>query len=188
MLHQETLTLLHYFSSKTKNFILEIGPYIGGSTLALASPRNEHEQMVLTIEPGGSYLNHPHLPSKNILSDLRQNILKYKQEKKVAIFQGYSYEENIISKIKKVVGPKTIDLLFIDADGDVGRDVSAFWDKLSNECILVLDDYFTSHSPEKQTLVQRWVNNEKINGKISELCVVKWGTWFGKINKTTQVI
>jgi predicted O-methyltransferase YrrM len=81
-----------------------------------------------------------------------------------------------------------IDLLFIDADGDVGRDIERYWNLLNNNCILILDDYYTSEAPEKQTLVQKWVNNAKMRGTVCEYCIVKWGTWIGKLDKTKKCI
>ena len=188
MLHPETLTLLYYFGKNAKNYVLEIGAYIGGSSISICSGRQKNQTKVLSIEMGGAYLTHPHLPSSDILKDLKTNAKKFNVEDRIKIFEGHSGEHHIFNKIKDIVSKAGIDLLFIDADGDVERDIERYWNLLNNNCILILDDYYTSEAPEKQTLVQKWVNNAKVRAMVDEYCIVKWGTWIGRLDKTKTSI
>src|SRR5262245_27853001 len=70
MLGQEALVQLERLASLCQGPIVEIGPYIGGSTLAIASGARSK---VVTVEIGGSNPDHPTIPSANIVADLRSN-------------------------------------------------------------------------------------------------------------------
>jgi len=184
MLHPETLVLLSYFSRESTGHILEIGSFFGGSTVALASAISDTTKKVLTIEKGGAYLAHPYYPSSDIIRDLRLNINKFHLNKNVTIFQGSSDDPKVIQEVKRKLDGGNVGLLFIDADGDVGRDIKTFYENLQKDCIIVLDDYYSEGAKEKESIVNSWVENAKKSGFVEEICVVKWGTWFGKINKT----
>ena len=60
MLHPDVLTLLYYLSRKSTGDIFEIGPYIGGSTIALAEGMRDsgRQRVLVTVEQGGR-LEHP---------------------------------------------------------------------------------------------------------------------------------
>lgn len=184
MLHDETLSLLRYFSSQTYNGVLEIGSYIGGSTIALGDGRRGRAKGVISIEPGGQYLNHPHLPSSNILDDLKNNIKRFNLENEILLLEGTSYNKENIKIVDELFGSNGIDLLFIDADGEVGRDINNFFSILNDQCILILDDYCSPGAPEKEMVVKKWVDEQKETNQVTELGVVLWGTWVGKLNKT----
>src|ERR1700731_5187218 len=78
MLHQETLALLSRIAQRTNGVAIEIGPYIGGSTVAIGSGLLAHESPThIVVEVGGAYA-HPTLPSADIIGDLRANIARYR--------------------------------------------------------------------------------------------------------------
>ena len=183
MLHPETLTLLWYFSRNTKGWALEIGPYVGGSTVAAASARINDGRKIISIEVGGAYPEHPHVPSKDIISDLKGNIAKHGVASNVVLLNGPSYNESIIAEVNRLVGEEKIDLLFIDADGDVGRDIKIFEHLLSDGCIMILDDYASEEAYIKVLPVRKWITEAVEEGVVTELAVVKWGTWIGRHNK-----
>lgn len=183
MLHPETLTLLWYFSRNTKGWVLEIGPYVGGSTVAAASARVSDGRKIVSIEIGGSYPDHPHVPSEDIVRDLRKNIAKHGVGDNVILLNGPSYNENIVAEVNRLVGEEEVGLLFIDADGDVGRDIKTYEHLLSDGCIIILDDYVSEEAYIKVLPVRKWVTEAVKAGEVTELAVVKWGTWIGRYNK-----
>src|SRR4051812_2600822 len=77
MLSPDVLFYLGLFASIVPGRILEIGPYVGGSTVALASGHGAGRLPIISIEVGGSYETHPHLPSADILGDLRRNLQEF---------------------------------------------------------------------------------------------------------------
>src|SRR6267378_5864883 len=75
MLHLDALLLIYHFAKIAMGNILEIGPYIGGSTIAAAFGARESAtgKKLVSIEAGGR-LQHFRLSSKNIVKDLKKNL------------------------------------------------------------------------------------------------------------------
>ncbi|MEA2754646.1 MAG: hypothetical protein QOJ54_935, partial [Aliidongia sp.] len=69
MIGEATLATLRATAALTRGAVLEIGPCMGGSTVALAGglPRGVP---LATIDVGGSYLGHATLPTDDILGAL----------------------------------------------------------------------------------------------------------------------
>ena len=176
MLHPETLSLLYHFSANTNGFALEIGPYIGGSTVAIASAKTEKK--TISIEIGGSYA-HPTLPSNDIIADLKKNLTNNNVHHKVFLLEGDCASKEMISKANEIVGNDKIELLFIDADGHIERDMQNYGHLLSKDCILIFDDYKVSEP--KSQYINEWIDAALKEKKVEELAVVKWGTWIGKL-------
>src|SRR5678816_2310592 len=68
MLHLDVLTLIYHFAATSAGNVLEIGPYLGGSTMAaaLGLRASAQKRKLVSIEPGGKHQHH-RLPSKDIL-------------------------------------------------------------------------------------------------------------------------
>lgn len=179
MLHQETLSLLHYFAGRVRGAILEIGPYTGGSTMAMATAI--HDVPLITIEMGGVQA-HPHLPSTDILADLDANLREMKVRDRVTIIAGFSNAPETIRAVESNLAGRRIDLLFVDADGEVGRDFAIYREFLADRAIIVCDDYETSDpvAREKQGPVREFVTEAIASGLLRDLGVFRWGTWFGQ--------
>ena len=78
MLHEETLTLLNYFARIADGAVLELGPYIGGSTVAMAQGlKDVGSARLVTVERGGSY-GHPMLPSDDIVGKPFEQMVEMK--------------------------------------------------------------------------------------------------------------
>src|SRR5438045_8360575 len=75
MLHLDVLLLIYHFAKTCQGSILEIGPYIGGATIAAAFGIRDAgaRKPLITVEPGGA-LKHHRLTTRNILRDLERNI------------------------------------------------------------------------------------------------------------------
>src|SRR6184192_1567806 len=78
MLHLDVLLLIYHFARFSAGNILEIGPYLGGSTIAAAFGARDSgtRKTILTIEAGGQ-LKHFRLPSRNIIKDLQKNLARF---------------------------------------------------------------------------------------------------------------
>jgi predicted O-methyltransferase YrrM len=179
MLHEEVLMLLRLFVIASRGAVLEIGSYIGGATIVLAATAKEFRKgPVISIEPGGAH-NHPVIPSADIFSDLMRNIKEAGISEHVTLLNGFSDDSKVVQSVTQASGGKKIDLLIIDADGDVGRDFSTYLNLLKIGAIIVLDDYVSWCAPEKAQPVKEWVDRAVSEGRLSPLGVWGFGTWIG---------
>src|SRR5437870_12023348 len=78
MLHMDVLLLIYHFAHFGAGNVLEIGPYIGGSTIAAAfgARDSDTQKKIITIEAGGS-LKHSRLSSRNIIRELTKNLGRF---------------------------------------------------------------------------------------------------------------
>lgn len=176
MLHNDTLLLLKLFGKLSKKGILDLGSYVGGGTIAMSL---DATVPVIAVEPGGSETQQQFLPSKNIIDDFITNIVNWNVDTKISLIRGKSYDEYVFKKIKNKLSE--IDLLLIDSDGHVDRDLELLSDLLVNKCIVVVDDYV---STDKKSVIVRKAVDSLVEKKILEpYGVFMWGTWFGKYIK-----
>jgi predicted O-methyltransferase YrrM len=181
MLHVDVLTILYHFARICEGQILEVGPYVGGSSISMALGARESQRQpkaVTSIEPGGKLLEHNRVPSADILADLKKNLVKREVADLVTIIEGYSWKKDIIKKIHDRFAPGEIGLFFVDADGQAGRDYNAFRPLLSERCFVVIDDYFGPASKSLPTVAQ--VDELVASGELLPLGVHGWGTWVGQ--------
>jgi predicted O-methyltransferase YrrM len=184
MLHPETLYILRCCAARVKNAVVEVGPYIGGSTIALgrglqlggAGP-------LVSVEIGGS---HPtkSVPTDDIITDLKRNVEAYGLAGVVHIMEGFTTDPKIDAAVNRILAGRTIDLLCLDADGNVERDFEFYRGRLNRGAILVFDDYLyfdpVIGAPEKQTMVKAWVDASVASGRVENLGVYRWGSWVGR--------
>jgi predicted O-methyltransferase YrrM len=190
MLGNESLLLMAILAQKTRKGILEIGPYIGGSTVALGiGMRNRNNlrknlNIIVSIESGGEYLTHEHLPSSDIIKDLKRNISGNQLEDLVTLCQGYSADQNVIQKVKKELNGKEISILFIDADGNLKRDIEIYGHYLKRGSILIVDDFFSEDSVAmfKAEEIYPVIMKLEENKCLIRIGVLPWGTYFGLVN------
>jgi len=78
MLHVDVLLLIYHFAKVAPGNILEIGPYIGGSTIAAAIGARESgtPKKIISVEAEGR-LKHRRIPSRNIFKDLKKNLARF---------------------------------------------------------------------------------------------------------------
>ena len=167
MLSTETLALLHAFAAKSEGAILEIGPFVGGSTVALASAGRD----VISIEVGGRS-EHPVVGTDDILRDLRRNIAAYGLSEKVTLLPMWASEA--YWRLPSVLDGRKIGMIFIDADGHVLQHVSHLQKHMTDDCLIVLDDY---SEEEKGAGVRHFI---EVAGKsIGKSALIVNSTWFG---------
>jgi predicted O-methyltransferase YrrM len=181
MLHEDVLLLIYHFSKVARGNILEIGPYLGGSTIAAAlGTRDAGEQRaIVSVEPGGEYKHH-RLPSKNILRDLRKNLSKHAVGDLVTIVEGYSGNENTVAAVHERLQARSVAFAIIDADGGVDRDIRLYGDLLAENCWMVIDDYYGPNQVGKTVRIKPQVDALVAAGQLQTLGFYGWGTWVGR--------
>lgn len=176
MLAPDVLFYIGLLACVLRGRIIEIGPYIGGSTVALASGSGTAHPPVITIEAGGSYETHPDLPSSDILGDLRINLENFEVVDRVNIIEGFA--NDIVPSLGDYVDPKSVQLVLIDADGDVISNLTNLRPFLMENCILIIDDYTYE---EKGRHFRNFIDIAVRQGWMEPFGVFGYGTWIGRI-------
>jgi predicted O-methyltransferase YrrM len=175
MLSAETLFLLRVCAFASEGAIVEIGPFVGGSTCAMAAVVAPERRFV-SVECGGAS-PHPTHGSDDILRDLRTNLASHGFSHRVTLLPGWA--SDVYHEIPKRIGDQRVGLLFIDADGNVAEHLLYLAPLLSDTCLIVLDDL---DDPEKGAGVKLWVDHAIELGGVEQLGVADGGTWFGRVN------
>ena len=181
MLHIDALLLLYYFAKTTAGAVLEIGSYVGGGTIAAAWGVRDSgkSRSIISIEPGGACV-HPRLPTKNILKDLKKNLAKHGVADRVTLMEGFSRDKKIVAAVKDLLPPGGVDLLIIDADGDVKGNLDLYGSLLSENCWVLLDDYYCPALGSKDVIVRPQVHALVDAGQLETLGFYGWATWVGR--------
>lgn len=185
MLHPETLRILWEFSALSSGPILELGPYMGGSTIAMALASGN--KRVVTIERGGAYLTHPHLPTSDIVADLKQNLALYGVDKKVSVIEGSNEAPTTIEAVRSELKGQKAGLVFMDSDGQLQRDFPTYRQFITEDAFVVFDDYESEAAADKAMLVRPFVQKGIKEGYLIEFGVYKWGTWVGQFRGTRSL-
>src|SRR5438270_7187129 len=179
MLHRDVLLLIYHFAKIARGNVLEIGPYIGGSTIAAAFGVREsgRAKKIVSIEAGGR-LKHFRIPSRNIFIDLKKNLARFGVSESVTLINGYSFQETTISAIRQMLGRGEVGLFIFDADGNMRRDLDCYGDLLADGCWLVIDDYFGAcvKAAPRRAQVDELVSA----GRLVPFGYYGWSTWVGQ--------
>lgn len=178
MLHMDVLLLIYHFARFGEGNILEIGPYIGGSTVAAAYGGRESaiSKKIVSIEAGGR-LKHFRLSSRNIIKDLKKNLARFGVGEEVTLITGRSFDEAIIYQVRQILSSGDVGLFVFDADNNVRRDLDCYGDLLNDGCWLVIDDYF---GPAKAAPLRAQVDALVSEGQLVPFGCYGWGTWIGQ--------
>jgi predicted O-methyltransferase YrrM len=178
MLHMDVLLLIYHFAHFSAGDVLEIGPYMGGSTIAAAFGARDSgtHKKIITIEAGGS-VKHFRLSSRNIIKDLKKNLVRFGVAEDVTLINGRSSDEAIISEICQRLGSREVSLFIFDADNNVRRDLDCYGDLLNDGCWVVIDDYF---GPAKAAPLRLQVDTLVSEGRLLPFGYYGWGTWVGQ--------
>jgi predicted O-methyltransferase YrrM len=183
MLHEKVLAMLEHAAATTTGAIVEIGAYVGGGTIAMTRGVRDsgRDTLMFTIEPGGAYPTHPHLPSTDIFRDLQENLRARNLAPYVNLLHGKSSDAAILDVVRRRLAERGvgIGLLSIDADGDVQRDFDLYLPMCASGCRIVVDDYSGPPENTKTDPTKTAVDALVASGRARELGVFGWGTWFG---------
>jgi predicted O-methyltransferase YrrM len=179
MLHLDVLFLIYHFAKVASGNILEIGPYVGGSTIAAALGARESgkAKKIISVEPGGR-LNHFKIPSKNIFKDLKRNLARFGVLEDITLINGRSFDETTKLAIRQSFRTAELGLFIFDADDNVRRDLDYNGDLLSHQCWLVIDDYFGPGA--KAVPIRAQVDELVSGGRLLPFGYYGWGTWIGR--------
>jgi predicted O-methyltransferase YrrM len=178
MLHMDVLLLIYHFARFGAGNVLEIGPYVGGSTIAAAFGARESgtQKKIITVEAGGS-VKHFRLSSRNIIKDLKKNLARFGVAEDVTLINGRSSDGAIISEVRRRLSRREVSLFIFDADNDVRRDLDCYGDLLNDGCWVVVDDYF---GPAKAAPLRAQVDALVSEGRLVPFGYYGWGTWAGQ--------
>jgi predicted O-methyltransferase YrrM len=179
MLHVDVLLLIYHFAKVCLGNILEIGSYVGGSTIAAALGARESNtrKKIVTIEVGGR-LKHPRLPSKNIIKDLKKNLARFDVLEDVTLIEGRSSHETTKSAVRQIFSSGEVGLFIFDADGNPHRDLNYYGDLLVDHCWVVIDDYFGPGM--KAAPIRAQVDEMVSAGMLVPFGYYGWSTWIGQ--------
>jgi predicted O-methyltransferase YrrM len=183
MLHEKVLVLLEHAAATTTGAIVEIGAYVGGGTIAMTRGIRDsgRDTPMFTIEPGGQYPTHPHLPSNDIFGDLQNNLRTRGLLPYVNLLHGRSDNPDIHQTVRTALEERSlaIRLLSIDADGNVQRDFDLYLPLCAPGCVIFVDDYSGPPENSKTAPTKSAVDALVASGRARKLGVYGWGTWMG---------
>ncbi|HEY6071398.1 MAG TPA: class I SAM-dependent methyltransferase [Chthoniobacterales bacterium] len=179
MLSEEVLVLVYHLGKICDGGILEIGSFLGASTVAagMGARDSGKQKPFVSIEPGGQLKDHK-LATKNIFQDLRKHVSRAGLEDRVTLLNGSSFDREIIAAVKARFGPGGVGLFIFDADANVRRDIDCYRDLFANGCWMVIDDYISATDKAGPTRAQ--VDALIAEGRLQALGFYGWGTWIGR--------
>jgi predicted O-methyltransferase YrrM len=179
MLAVDVLVLIYHFAKISEGSILEIGSFVGGSTVAagLGARHSGRQKKIISIEPGGRLKDHK-LATKDIFKDLKKNLARAGLLDAVTLINGLSFDTTTIAAVRAMVGPSEIGLFIFDADANVRRDIDCYGDRFSPGCWVVIDDYISESDKGGPTRAQ--VDELVAADRLQPLGFYGWGTWIGR--------
>ncbi len=180
MIDETTLATLRALAGLTQGAALEIGPYMGGSTIAIAGGLPAASRLA-TIEVGGSHVSQPYLPTDDILGSLARNLAEHGLGERVIIAVGKSYDPAVRGTIEAWRRGERIGFFFMDADQHPARNLLHFARDFTPHCIVAIDDYYTDDESDKGRAVHAFVDELVRDGALREAGVLHC-TWFGRVN------
>ncbi len=123
-----------------EEIMIDIGPAQGGSSICLGlgiQQSGKTNSKVFSIEKGIGSRALPTLKDiEQNISTLKNNIEQYKLGDICTVLAG-----DVKEVYQKTNEPHPISLMFIDADGALDRDFQLFYNRLSPNAYLIIDDY-----------------------------------------------
>jgi predicted O-methyltransferase YrrM len=179
MLDIDVLVLIYHMAKICEGNILEIGSFLGASTVAaaLGLRASQPEKKFVSIEPGGELRDHK-LASRNIFKDLTKHVARAGLSDAVTLLNGHSFDPNIIASVSTQLNRAEVGLFIFDADANVRRDIECYGALLGDGCWMVIDDYISATNKAGPTRAQ--VDELVGAGRLLPLGFYGWGTWVGR--------
>lgn len=174
MMVPEALAALSAFASASRGPILEVGPFVGASTMAIARGAAP-EQVIVSIEAGGTS-EHAVLGTDDILRDLKKNLAARGLGSRVRLLEMWA--QDAYPLLPELLDDKRIGCLFIDADGALDYHLNQLRDLIADDCLLVFDDWT---APGKGDRVRRTLEKLMQRGALHQFGIVAGLTWFGRL-------
>jgi len=179
MLSEDVLVLVYHLAKICDGGILEIGSFLGASTVAagMGARDSGKRKEFVSIEPGGQLKDHK-LATKNIFKDLTKHVARAGLSERVTLLNGSSFDNEIIATVKARFGAGEVGLFIFDADANVRRDIDCYRDLLADGCWFVIDDYISATNKAGPTRAQ--IDELTAEGRLEPLGFYGWGTWIGR--------
>src|SRR3954467_2444604 len=106
MLSEDVLVLIYHMAKICEGSVLEIGSFLGASTVAagLGLRASGREKKFISIEPGGALRDHK-LATRNIFKDLTKHVARVGLADSVTLLNGASFDQNVIERVKTSLAP-----------------------------------------------------------------------------------
>ena len=179
MLSIDVLVLIYHFARVAEGDILEIGSFLGASTIAagLGARDSRRQKKIISIELGGPLKDH-RLATRDIFKDLKKNLSRAGLLDAVTLMNSSSFDDGTIATVRETTAPGAIGLFIFDADSNVRRDIDCYSDRLARGCWMVIDDYISA--TDKGGPTRRQVDDLVKAGRLQPLGFYGWGTWVGR--------
>jgi hypothetical protein len=184
--------MIRAFAIEAGGPVLEVGAYMGGATVAAAHGLQVAGRgRVISVDRGGAYPTHPHLPSQDIHADWRRTIADFGAVGTAILIEGFTFRAETRERIRAALNGEPIRLVIIDADGYVFAHLGELAACLAPDCLFVIDDYGdpaegpdgdgTVPSNRKFARTRHLVDNAVRRGALERYAVLPWSTWFGRL-------
>jgi len=179
MLSEDVLVLIYHMAKVCEGGILEIGAFLGASTVAagMGARASGRERKILSIEPGGALSDHK-LATKNIFKDLTKHVARARLDNAVTLLNGSSFDDQVIATVKNKFAAGEVGLFIFDADANVRRDIDCYQNLFADGCWMVIDDYISATNKAGPTREQ--VDELVAEHRLLPLGFYGWGTWVGR--------
>jgi predicted O-methyltransferase YrrM len=179
MLGIDVLVLIYHFAKIAEGDILEIGSFVGASTIAagMGARDSGQQKKIISIEPGGPLKDH-RLATRDIFKDLKKNLSRVGLLEAVTLINGFSFDGSTITTVREMARPGSIGLFVFDADANVRRDIDCYGDRFAHGCWVVIDDYISATDKGGPTRSQ--VDELVEAGRLQAVGFYGWGTWIGR--------
>ena len=188
MLHPDVLVLLYYLVRHTHGDVLEIGPYVGGSTIAAAKGARaaRHSKKIVTIE-NGTMVGNSRLGSGDTIEDLKRNLAREGVADLVRIVVGEACAKNTIESVGHSLRPRSVGVFIMDADGAVKDALQSYGELLMDTCWLVVDDYFAVGAAlDKAMRSKAEIDSLVESAVLTTTGFFGWGTWVGQWRRSAN--
>ncbi len=188
MLHADVLLLLYYLARHAPGDILEIGPYIGGSTIAAAQGMRD----------SGRPRKFSDRRTRRAFRASEDSEHRYRARPKAESGHSRRFRSGAGDRGRRArwreqkppsansCAPASVGLLVMDADGAVEAALAAHRDLLRDPCWVVIDDYYaTGMALDKAIRTKTEIDALVGAGELEALGLFGWGTWFGRWHRTS---
>jgi predicted O-methyltransferase YrrM len=184
MLAEDALLELARLAATCGGPVIELGPYIGGSTCALAA---SEKVRVITVELGGPNREHPQLPTDDTIADLEANLIRAGVRARVGIVEGHFCRSSVFEAVRDHLHGQQAGMLFVDVTPGTEIAVQQYISCLRPDSYVVIDDYRSEYAVEKAAQVRTFVDRAIERGFLREIGVYGWGTWFGQLTSREAI-
>jgi predicted O-methyltransferase YrrM len=179
MLGAPTIDKLTELAGQARGPIVELGPYVGGSSIALAAGSRYG---VVSVEIGGSNPRDDHLSSTDILADLRRNLSEAGVAQTVQVVPGHFRAAATFAAVERALAGRPAGMLVVDLEPGGELALSLYSRLITDDAFVVVDDYRSDIVISKALATKTFIDAAVADGVLREIGLLEWGTWFGQLS------